>query len=156
MKYKLIAILLLSSLLSLNVFAQQNKHTLSGQITDAGTGEDLISVTIFEPSSGQGTVTNVYGFYSLTLPEGNYEISISYVGYAEQILKIDLTKDIRQDIELAADTKTLGEVVVSAEKEKEVRNVESTSMGVVEVKIESIKKMPALLGEVDIIKAIQL
>jgi len=145
----------LSCLLSLTSFAQQ-KYTLNGQITDAGTGEDLISVTVFEPTSGQGTVTNVYGFYSLTLPEGTYEVAISYVGYAEQKITIDLQSDVRKDIELMTDAKILGEVIVSAEKESENQNVESTNMGVVEVKIESIKKMPALLGEVDIIKAIQL
>ncbi len=134
----------------------QNKYTLSGQIKDAGTGEDLISVTVYVPELGVGATTNVYGFYSLTLEEGNYEIVVSYLGFAEQKLTIDLTKNITKNIELSEDVAVLGEVVVSAEKEAEDQNIESAEMSTIEMKIETIKKITPLFGEVDIIKSLIL
>ena len=82
-------------ILSTNVFSQE-KFTLSGNIKDASNGEDLIGVTIFvKELPGVGTVTNVYGFYSLTLPKGNYTIQYSYVGYKTIEFKADLTKNIK-------------------------------------------------------------
>ncbi|MFK8102362.1 MAG: TonB-dependent receptor plug domain-containing protein, partial [Saprospiraceae bacterium] len=85
-----------------------------------------------------------------------YEIIVSYVGYADQSLKIDLLTDLAKDIELGEATEVLEEVVIVADREFADQNVESVSMSSVEMKVETIKKMPALLGEVDIIKAIQL
>jgi len=116
----------------------------------------MISATVYVPSLGIGTSSNEYGFYSITLETGNYDIIFSYLGYKEQEVQIQLTGNITQNIELAEDKAVLGEVVISAEKEKARDNVRSTEMGTTEVNIETVKKLPALFGEVDIIKAIQL
>jgi len=153
MKFKMIILLLFFGTYS---FGQTEKFTLSGQITDMASGEDLISVTVYVPNADEGAVSNIYGFYSLTLPKGTYEVVISYVGYAEQRFTITLESNLTKNIELSEDVKTLGEVVVTADRGNEDVNVSSTNMGVVNVKMETVEKIPSLLGEVDIIKAIQL
>lgn len=134
----------------------EQKHTLNGQIADANSGEDLISATIYVPELNIGATTNVYGFYSLTLPKGSYEIVYSYIGFENQVLTIDLTSDVTKNIELTESGSLMGEVVISAEKDEVDRNVTSTEMSVEEVSIETVKKLPALFGEIDIIKVIQL
>ncbi len=156
MKYKIIFNLLFFCFLSLTSYGQNQKFTLSGQLTDASSGEDLMSVTVFVPATGTGTVSNAYGFYSLTLEAGTYEILFSYVGFSDQKITVDLNQDVTQNIELSTNAKVLGEIVVKADREMEDQNVESTRMGKVDVKIEAVKKLPALLGEVDVIKYIQL
>lgn len=134
----------------------QHKFTLSGQIKDAQSGEDLISATVYNQEYSLGTTSNLYGFYSLTLDGGSYKIKFSYLGYEDQIVEVDLSKDQVLNIELGESGALLGEVVISAEKEIEDDNVESTAMSVDKVDIETVKKLPALFGEVDIIKTIQL
>ena len=138
---------------SLSVLAQES-FTLSGYVRDKDSGEDLIGASVrVVDSTGRGTVTNVYGFYSLTLPEGNYTINYSYVGYTSQAFEIDLSQDIRQNINLAQKA-LLEEVVITAEREDE--NVLSTEMGTVSLQIEQVKSIPVLFGEVDILKTLQL
>ncbi len=148
--------LLLFSLLNLvtfSLFAQN--ATLSGYVKDLKTGETLIGASIYnKDNNAQGTVSNNYGFYSLTLPKGKYDIKISYIGYAERSIPIDLNSNQKLNIELSEDGVLMQEVVISA-KEKD-KNVQSTEMGTVDIQMEDIKKLPALMGEVDIIKAIQL
>lgn len=134
----------------------QEKFTLNGQITDANSGEDLISATIYVPELNIGATTNVYGFYSLTLPKGSYEIIYSYIGFENQVVTLGLASDVTKDVELSESGTVMGEVVISAEKEEIDQNVTSTEMSVDEVSIETVKKLPALFGEVDIIKVIQL
>ena len=136
--------------------SQDQKHTLSGQIKDASSGEDLISATVYIPALGIGAVSNLYGFYSLTIAPGTYDVVYSYIGYADQIIQLELTKDLNQSVELKEDYQLAGEVVITAEKEHEADNVETTEMSTIDVKMETVKKIPALFGEVDIIKAIQL
>ena len=144
--------------ISSNYLQGQNeeKYTLNGQITDAKSGEDLISATIYVPKLNIGATTNVYGFYSLTLPKGSYEVIYSYVGFENQVITLGLASDVTKDIELSESGSLMGEVVISAEKEDEDQNVSSTEMSVEEVSIETVKKLPALFGEIDIIKVIQL
>lgn len=135
------------------LFAQN--FTLSGYVKDQKTGETLISANVFNKSNlQQGTVSNNYGFYSLTLPKGSYQISISYIGYSERILKVDLQSDTKLNVEMSDDGVMMQELVVTAEEKD--KNVQSTQMGTVDIQMETIKKLPALMGEVDIIKAIQL
>ncbi len=136
--------------------AQSNKFTLSGQIKDAENGEDLISVSIYVPALQQGTVSNLYGFYSLTLEEGIHNIVVSYLGYKSQHLTLELNSNIRRQLDLKPDVAVLNEVVVSADRNAEDHNISSTQMGATTLRVEAVKKIPALLGEVDIIKAIQL
>lgn len=132
------------------------KYTLSGQISDRRSGEDLIAATIYIPELNLGATSNVYGFYSITIPEGNYAVRYSYVGFEDQLVTVELNTDVAKNIELAEGGAMIGEVVISADKEKIDQNVASTEMSVQEVNIETVKKLPALFGEVDIIKVIQL
>jgi len=136
--------------------AQSPTYTISGQIRDGATGEDLIGAAVYIPSLETGAVTNVYGFYSLTVPSGSIDIVYSYLGYESRTVKIELTENTKRDIDLSENFEVAGEVVIVAEKEDEDQNVESTEMSTINVGIETVKKMPALFGEVDIIKAIQL
>lgn len=151
----LTVIMLLLALLSTELLAQTvDKFTLSGHIKDAESGEELISANLYVKGADLGNVSNLYGFYSITLPKGNYEIVYSYLGYQDKTLSINLDKDIRQDVELAYADNLISEVVITAEEVDQ--NVESTQMSAVKIDVEAVKKMPALFGEVDIIKAIQL
>ena len=134
----------------------QASFTLSGYIKDAGTGETLIAANIIDADNpSQGTTSNTYGFYSLTLPSGIYRMSFSYLGYKDQYFEIDLTKSTELNVDLSEGV-MIDEVVISAEKEAKRANVEGTQMGTIELPVENIKKLPAIFGEVDILKTIQL
>ena len=135
-----------------SVFYAQEKFTLSGFVSDKNNGENIIGVNIFCKELKQGVVSNTFGFYSLTLPAGNYEISFSYIGYKTQVYNLNLEKDIQKNIAFDIASFSVGEVQVRAK----ANIVEKTETSVIEVPIEQIKTIPALLGEVDIIKAIQL
>lgn len=141
-------------ILSTNIFSQE-KFTLSGNIKDASNGEDLIGVTIFvKELPGVGTVTNVYGFYSLTLPKGNYTIQYSYVGYKTIEFKAVLFKNLKNNIQISSGSTDLSVVEISAEKEDE--NIRSTEMSVAKINMKEIESIPVLFGERDILKTIQL
>lgn len=132
----------------------QGKYTLSGYVKDEGTGEDMIGANVYlQNDPGTGASTNGYGFFSMTLPEGDYNVVISYVGYDNQIEKVSLHNDVRLNVQLSQG-KLLEEVVVKAERGDV--NIQSTDMGKVELNIEQIKTIPVLFGEVDILKTIQL
>jgi hypothetical protein len=133
--------------------AQQNV-TINGKVSDNTTGEDLIGATIYVASLHTGTVTNTYGFYSLTMPKGNYELTISYIGYKTKTEKVDLSTDRTFTFVLSPNEKELDEVVVSTEGRS--HNVTSTEMGVEKLAIKQIEAIPVLLGEKDILKTIQL
>ena len=146
--------LLLILLISSSTFAQ-DKFTLSGNIKDASDGEDLIGVTIFvKELPGTGTVTNVYGFYSLTLPKGEYTIQYSFIGYKTQPVKVNFNQNIKKNIELAVDASDLDVFEVSATQDNE--NVRSTDIGVTKVDIKEIESIPVLFGERDVMKTLQL
>lgn len=135
-----------------HAYAQQ-KHTINGYVRDES-GEDLIGANIYTKSLGAGTVTNEYGFYSLTLPEGDYELFISYVGYEQKNKKIQLNEDLRIDYSLEPTNEFIDEVQITAER-KDV-NVKSVEMSKTKLPMKTIKKIPVLMGETDIIKTIQL
>ncbi len=143
-------------LFSLTVFyaSAQNKRTISGYIKDARNGEALIGVTIYKKNSQVGTNSNEYGFYSLTIPNSIDTLLFSFVGY--KTIQFPVTNNGNQTInmELGDEGKELEEVVVSSEKDDQ--NIKSMEMSVAKLDIAQIQKMPALLGEVDIIKSIQL
>lgn len=140
--------------ISLNAFSQNSLNTLSGYVRDAKTGEELIGVNLVIPNLGEGTSTNVYGYYSLSLEPALYELSIQYIGYQTQTVKIDLRKDQKLNIELKENSTELEEVTVSAQKLDQ--NVSSVEMSVAQLDIKDVKKMPALLGEVDVIRSLTL
>lgn len=139
--------------LSTTVFAQE-KFTISGYVKDSKNGEALIGVTVFKKNSQIGTTSNAYGFYSLTLPKGNDTIVFSFIGYKTTFKAVELFSNQTVNLEMGEEGTDLQEVVVSSEKED--MNVKSMEMSVAKLDIKQIQKMPALLGEVDIIKSIQL
>ncbi len=146
--------LLLIILLSQISFAQ-TKFTLSGYITDERTGETLIGANVIDKSKpATGTAANLYGFYSITLPSGNYVLISSFIGYDSKEFSVDLDND--QTLNIALNPKAVLQNAVVVEGERTDKNVESVDMGVHELEIEEIKKLPALMGEVDLMKTIQL
>ncbi len=136
--------------------AQQSsgKFTISGYIKDASNGEALIGATVYVTETQTGGITNEYGFYSITLPEATYNLHYSYLGYTPVTQRIGLDKNTRMDIELTPEAAQLQEVVVQAEIEQ--ANVQNTEISTNKLEIKTIQKIPAFLGEVDIIKSLQL
>jgi len=132
---------------------QEERYTISGYVEDADTGEKLIAANVFEPEKAKGTTTNVYGFFSLTLPKDSVYLAISYVGYETRYFRIYLDKDVNMNFALGTGAE-LQEIVVTADKYERVE--QKTQMSQVSVPITQIKKLPALLGEVDILKSLQL
>jgi hypothetical protein len=131
----------------------QSTYTISGTIQDASNGEDIIGVNVYAREQKVGASTNVYGFYSLSLPKGVHTLVFSYLGYHKVEKTIDLNENTTLNIELKEEGNVLGEVIVTAERED--ANVRSVEMSVNKVEMKTIKKMPALLGEVDVIRSIQ-
>lgn len=141
-------------LFSLAASAQQ-KNTISGTITDAATGETLIGATILiKELPNTGTTCNDYGYYSITLPEGQYTLEVSFISFIKVVRSVNLNKNKKINIKLEEDTSVLDEVVISTEKKNE--NIVSEKMGVEQMKIRDIKKIPVLFGEQDIIKTLAL
>ena len=130
------------------------KVTISGYITDSKNGEHLAGVTVFDINHKTGTSTNAYGFYSITIPAGDYELQYSYVGY-QTILKNGRTdNNLTLAIAMTAAEINLGEVVIKARRTDE--NIRSNEMSIAKLDIKTIKMVPSLLGEVDLIKVLQL
>lgn len=132
----------------------QKKYTLSGFVKDVQNGETLIGATITVKGGTKGISTNQYGFYSLTLTEGDYVLICSYAGYQPKATTIKLTADQQLNFDLATVNAALEEVVISSKK-RDV-NVKNAQMGKFVLPIEQIKSVPAFLGEVDLLKTIQL
>lgn len=133
---------------------QAQMFTVSGYVTDASSGEHLISATVVDKRDYAGTIANNYGFYSLTVQGGDAEIFCSYIGYGTETRKIHLVKDTVLHFQLKPDAE-LETVVVTAEKNDD-QIQERTQMSTMEVPIEQIKALPAFLGEVDVLKTLQL
>jgi hypothetical protein len=132
----------------------QSKYTISGYIKDTRTGEELIGATVYVQELATGATSNAYGFYSLTLPAGNYTLLYSYVGFVSQRKTIDLSAGQTLNMELSEESVQMQEVVVSAQKMDE--NVTEVKMSRENIKIERIKSMPALFGEVDVLRSLQM
>lgn len=129
--------------------------TVSGYIKDADNGEGLIGVSVYVKETGSGAVTNSYGFYAVTLPSGTYNLVISYLGYTKQTKTVQLAdQNVHLDIELKQEGKELQEVVVSTNRESD--NVKNIEMSVNRIDVKTLKRIPALLGEVDVVRSIQL
>ncbi len=151
MKYLFFSLTLIISLLSLG----QNNFTISGNIKDNSTGEDIIGARISVAEiPGKGVLTNVYGFYSLTLPEGNYTINYQFIGYEKISFSVDLSENISKNVELKLSSEILNEVEVTAEKLGE--NLKTTEMGVEKINVKDIESIPVLFGEQDVLKTMQL
>ncbi len=132
----------------------ESNVTLSGYLKDAENGESLIGVTVYLKELGQGTATNTFGYYSISVPPGGYTVVFSYIGYRTHTQSVDLKENTNLDIEMGLEDQQLEEVVISSEALDQ--NVTSTEMSVEKLDIRLIQKMPAFLGEPDVIKSIQL
>ena len=149
MKYLIISFILIS-----NWALAQKKYTLSGTLKDAANGETIIGGTVYVSETKTGAATNVYGFYSLSLPEGKYKVQYSLIGYDTKTMEVNLTGDQKLDVEISETQTQLKEVEISSERDD--ANVKSVEMSVQKLDIKTINKIPALLGEVDVIRSIQL
>ncbi len=147
--------LLLLIFFFISVGNAQEKFTISGTHKDQSNGETLLGATIFLKGTSIGTTTNEYGFYSLTAPKGNYVLVVSYLGYKTIEKTIELNQNIKFNAELEEDAGQLDEVVIIAEESKKV-NLRTPQMSVAKLSSKTIKKIPAVLGEIDVIKSIQL
>lgn len=143
--------LLFLSCYALQLQAQQ-RFTISGNVTEASSNEFLIGVTVAIPELNTGVVTNEYGFYSLTLSAGNYEILISYLGYDRIVEPLALDQDKTVNFQLIEKADQLEEVVISGEKDP--TNIGSPQMSINELSIQSIRNIPVALGEADVIKSL--
>jgi CarboxypepD_reg-like domain/TonB-dependent Receptor Plug Domain len=138
-----------------NLQAQNSKTTISGYVKDIKNGEGLIGVSVYIKELATGNTTNTYGFYSLTVPQGQYTFVFSYVGYNKIIKELAVGNEpINLSLEMIEEGTALQEVIVSAKKEDD--NVKSIEMSVNKISMKTIQKMPALLGEVDLVRSIQL
>lgn len=149
MKKSLLVLLLTLSFLK--IFAQ--KYTISGYVEDLQTGEKLISAYVFDEVSKKGTVTNTYGFYSITLPKDSVKLVCSYLGYSPLVKIVYLKKNIKLDFKLSL-TNELQEIEITGERVEKIE--EKSQMSQVDVPVKQIKSLPALFGEVDVLKTLQL
>ena len=151
MKYKIVLVFLI--LFSGLLATAQVKYSMSGFVRDASTGEEMIGATIYVEELKEGTATNAYGFYSLTLPAGSYKIRFSYIGYQTELISVELNKDLQYDLELTSGEE-LDEVVIRGEADD--ANIRSPEMGIVKLDVKDIDQIPVLFGEADILKTLQL
>ncbi|MDX2283261.1 MAG: TonB-dependent receptor [Bacteroidia bacterium] len=145
---------LLAFLLALAALPAAGQHTLSGYIRDAQTGEAMIGATVYVPALKRGMFTNEYGFYSLPMPAGSYEVQYRFVGYAADTLRLDLTASLRQDVSLRLLATELAAVEITSQNAQE--QLASTQMGVNTLSVQEVKKLPVLFGETDVLKSMQL
>lgn len=130
-------------------------YTISGSLTDSESGEDLIGARVLvKDQPGVGAITNVYGFYSLTLPKGQYTIVFQSISFASQEFDIVLDKNITKNLELTPESALLNTVEVTGEKADE--NITSAEMGVDKIKVKDLDAIPVLFGEKDVMKTMQL
>ncbi|HRQ84942.1 MAG TPA: TonB-dependent receptor, partial [Flavobacteriales bacterium] len=129
------------------------RFTASGYVTDSATGEALIGASVFIDELGKGVPTNNYGFYSATLDKGTYTFLVRYIGYADLRRKVELDRDQQLNLKLRTTVQVMQAVEVTGERTKS--QTESTDMGRMDVDVQKLQTLPALLGEVDILKTIQ-
>lgn len=134
------------------IVSAQNKFTIHGFVKDSTNGESVIGATI--SINGKNIESNQYGFYSITLNQGEYDVLVSHVSYVTQVFRISLNKNIVQNIFMLPKSTALNEVVVYSRRRDE--NIRNAQMGKIDLSISQIKNIPSFLGEVDILKAIQL
>ncbi len=140
-------------LIAFNALSQE-KHTISGTIYDDSSNETLIGVSIYFPELNSGTTTNEYGFYSITVPEGTQKLQISYLGYKTILKTINIREKLTKNFKLKEETESLNEIVIKSNVE--ALNIKTSQMSVNRLTSASIKKIPVVLGEADVIKSLIL
>lgn len=132
----------------------QEKYTLSGYIQDSLTGETLIGANLTIKGLGKGVTSNQYGFFSITVPKGSYQVTSTFVGYLSQQLDLLLDSNRQLNVQLVPRNYIVERVTVTGRRRE--NNVKNAQMGKVDLSMETVKSLPALLGEVDILKTLQL
>ena len=152
-RFKISLIKLFLVIVSFGVYSQEN-FTLNGYVLDENNNESLIGANIIIPSINQGTITNTYGFFSITIPKGNYDVQISSLGYKNISIKIDLIKNINSTFFLSENVQNLEEVIIV----KDIEEIDITKpiMSLNVLSNQTIKQTPVLFGESDVLKTIQL
>ena len=133
----------------------QNTFTISGTVSDSSSNESLIGAIVSIKGTSKGMATNVYGFYSLTLAEGEYEMVINYTGYKSKTIKVSLHANTELNIPISNNAQ-MKEVVITAEKDKNAEQITSTQMSTISIPVEQIRYVPTIGGETDVIKVMQL
>jgi len=128
-------------LLLLNVFSFSQKYTLSGYVESAETGEKLAGAAVYVTNSSLGTMTNTYGFFSITIPESKIKLTVAYIGFASQTIELNLIEDKHINFSLTQANEIEGVEIVGQKSE-----AEKVEMGKIDVSIKAIQKIPALLG----------
>ena len=146
--------LIIISLLFLSSASWAQKYTISGYVKDVSSNEDLIGANIVIKELKVGTVTNKYGFFSITIPKGKYHVEFSFISFKTITKEIELAKNTKMNIQMEADSYMTDEVVVTGERSDE--NIKSKEMSIIKMPVERIKELPVIFGEVDILKTIQL
>jgi hypothetical protein len=134
--------------------AAQTKFTLNGYVKDSLSGESIIGATIIIEEQSKTVASNQYGFYSITLDSGVYNLSISHISYQSKSLKIELIQNVQQNIEMLSKSAVISEVVVYTKRPD--ANVKNAQMGKIDLSMNQVKNIPAFLGEIDLLKVIQL
>jgi len=132
----------------------QKRFTVNGYVRDSSSGETLIGANLTIKDEGRGVSTNTYGFFSITLDSGQYQLIYSFVGYQSKVVDLTLDKNRQLNIELVSFSSIINNVTVTATKRD--NNVKAAQMGKVELNINTVKALPAILGETDILKTLQL
>jgi outer membrane cobalamin receptor len=133
----------------------QDKFTISGSVKDNTNGEDLIGVNVLvKEIPGSGAATNVYGYYSLSVPAGSYTLIYKYVGYTTIEENIEITENIVKNVELIPESAQLKEFNVNAQKDDE--NIKSNEISTIKFDPKDIETIPVIFGEKDILKTITL
>ena len=151
-----LCIFLFFLIISISTFAQKTTtYTISGNVKDAATGEDLIGAAVqVKELNNTGAITNVYGFYSITLAPGKYTLVYKFMGYSNQEIKIVLDKNIFKTIELKTASQKLEAVEITADRDD--ANVRNNEMSVTKVDLRESDKIPVIFGERDVMKILQL
>ena len=159
MRIRLLVSIVFGLLLFANSYAftgeyMQINYSLNGYIRDSSTGEDLIGATVIVKETSAGVISNVYGYYSISLAEGSYTIEVSYIGYNKQTIEILLNENTQLNFYLDPSSEYLSEVVIEADQPN--RNVSDIRMSSNLLQIEAIKALPAFMGEIDVLKSLTL
>ncbi|TAG09413.1 MAG: TonB-dependent receptor [Sphingobacteriia bacterium] len=150
---KVLSIMLLFCAIGIELAAQE-KFTLNGYIKDSLSGETLIGANLSVKSAGKSIASNGYGFFSITLPKGKYQILCNFIGYQSKEFTIDFNSNIEENILLSPNVVQIQNVTVTARKRD--NNIKTTQMGKFELSVATAKALPAFFGEVDILKTLQL
>jgi hypothetical protein len=147
--------LVLVVILNVQAAFGQDQFRINGNITEESSGETLYGASVYLEGTSTGTTSNEYGFYSISVQGGTYILVIAYLGFDEVRQEIEVSSDLNLDFELRETANQLNEVILQAEDPEDI-NIAKPEMGVNKLKVSTIKQIPAVLGEVDVIKSIQL